>query len=81
MSVKYEVLAATGTYTDKQGNEKKRWLKCGVVMETKKGGLALRLEALPVSTDGWFMLTEPKEYEPKPSAKTAIADLDSDVPF
>jgi len=29
-------------------------------METKNGGLALKLEAVPVGSDGWFTLTEPK---------------------
>ena len=80
MSVKYEVIASTGTYTNKQGEEKKRWLKCGVVMETKNGGLALKLEAVPVGSDGWFTLTEPKKYEPKSSPRN-VADIDSDVPF
>ena len=79
MSVKYEVIAATGTYKNKQGEEKKRWLKCGVVMETKNGGLAMKLEAVPVGSDGWFTLTEPKEYEPRSTGK--IADLPEDLPF
>jgi len=80
MSIKYEVIAKTGTYTNKQGEEKNRWLKCGVVMETKNGGLAMKLEAVPVGSDGWFTLTEPKEYEPKSSPRN-VADIDSDVPF
>jgi hypothetical protein len=79
MSVKYEVIASTGTYKNKQNEEKKRWLKCGVVMETKNGGLAMKLEALPVGSDGWFTLTEPKEYEPRNTGK--IADIESDIPF
>lgn len=80
--VKYEVIASTGTYKNKQGEDKKRWLKCGVVMETKNGGLAMKLEAVPVGSDGWFTLTEPKEYEPKgrPAAQS-ISDMDSDPPF
>jgi len=49
-------------------------------METKNGGLAMKLEAVPVGSDGWFTLTEPKEYEPKSSPRN-VADIDSDVPF
>ena len=79
MSVKYEVIASTGTYKNKQGEEKKRWLKCGVVMETKNGGLAMKLEAVPVGSDGWFTLTEPKEYVPRSTGK--VADIESDIPF
>lgn len=80
--VKYEVIASTGTYTNKQGEEKKRWLKCGIVMETKSGGLALKLESIPVGSDGWFTLTEPKEYEPKGRPATQqVADIPDDIPF
>ena len=81
MSIKYEVIAKTGTYTNKQGEEKNRWLKAGVVMETKNGGLALKLEAIPVGSDGWFTLTEPKEYEPKKPTTQNLADMPDDVPF
>lgn len=78
--VKYEVIASTGTYTDKNGQEKKRWQKCGVVMETKNGGLALKLEVLPINSEGWFTLTEPKEYEPKKPAQN-LSDVQDDVPW
>lgn len=81
--VKYEVIASTGTYTDKNGQEKKRWQKCGVVMDTKNGGLALKMEVLPIGGDGWFMLTEPKARDdsPKQAQSAGLADMDSDVPF
>jgi len=60
MGIKYEILAKTGTYTDKNGQEKNRWSKCGVVMDTKSGGMAMKLEVVPVGGDGWFTLAEPK---------------------
>lgn len=83
MSVQYEVMASTGSYTDKNGQEKKRWVKCGIVMSTKSGGLALKLEAIPVGTDGWFSLFEPKPRDEAPARKQAasLADMDSDTPF
>jgi hypothetical protein len=82
--IKYEIIASTGTYKSKTGEEKKRWLKCGVVMETKNGGLAMKLEAIPMGSDGWFTLTEPKEYEAKKDSGKEprnIAEVDDDVPF
>lgn len=81
--VKYEVIASTGKYTDKNGQEKNRWQKCGVVMETKNGGLALKLEVMPIGSEGWFTLTEPKTKDdaPKQSQSAGLADMDSDVPF
>lgn len=78
--IKYEIIASTGTYKSKTGEDKKRWLKCGVVMETKNGGLAMKLEAIPVGSDGWFSLTEPKEYEPK-KAPQKMSDVQDDVPW
>lgn len=68
MPIAYELIATTGTYTNKQGEEKKRWQKIGVVMQTAKG-LSMKLEAVPVGWDGWATLAEPK---PK---------TDSDPPF
>jgi hypothetical protein len=60
MGIKYEVIANGGSYTNKEGVEKKRWIKCGVVMEGQKG-LSLKLESMPVGGDGWFILSEPRE--------------------
>lgn len=63
MAVVYEVSAKSGTYTNKDGEEKTRYIKMGVVIETKNG-LALKLETIPVAFDGWAYLNEPKEKEP-----------------
>lgn len=71
MGIKYELIANGGTYTNKEGSEKKRWIKCGVVLETERG-LSLKLESVPVNFDGWMILSEPRE---KP------INNDSDVPF
>ena len=71
MAIKYEVVANGGTYTNRNGEEKKRWIKCGVVMETDKG-MSIKMENIPVGWDGWAILSEPRE---KPQ------QLDSDVPF
>lgn len=83
MSIAYEVMASTGSYTDKNGVEKRRWLKCGIVMNTKTGGLALKLEAIPVGSDGWFSLFEPKakDEQTAPKGKTNLSDTSDDIPF
>jgi len=62
MAKKYDLVAITGTYTDGQGNEKKRYMTCGAVFE-KDGKFSLKLEGLPVGGDwnGWFGLFDPKE--------------------
>ena len=64
--LKYEVVAVTGKYKDRDGNEKPRHMKVGVVLEGDKG-LSMKLEALPVTPewDGWLRF-----YEPKPKEQT-----------
>lgn len=59
MSRKYEVVAVTGKYQDRDGNEKSRYMTIGAVIETRNG-LMLKLEANPVGWDGWAYLNEPK---------------------
>lgn len=85
MAVKYEVVASAGVYKDREGNEKRRWHKCGVVMETKNGGLALKLESMPIPFDGWLNLWEPKprddERPAKPDKAGAFDDFKDDIPF
>jgi len=76
MAIKYEVTAKNGTYTDKQGAEKNRYIKMGVVMETKNG-LAVKIEVIPVGWDGWAYLNEPREKEQQQSSPTD----DDDIPF
>ena len=65
MPIAYEVIATTGTYTNNNGEEKKRWQKIGVVMQSPKG-LTLKMEAVPVGWDGWATLAEPKPRDDAP---------------
>lgn len=85
MAIRYEVVASAGVYKDREGNDKRRWHKCGVVMDTKNGGLALKLESLPIPFDGWLNLWEPKAKEDAPAPKksrgsSGFDDLD-EPPF
>jgi hypothetical protein len=69
MAKKYDVVASLGKYTDAQGNEKTRYLNCGLVVETENG-LSMKLNAIPVGNEwnGWFNLFEPNKQESKPAA-------------
>lgn len=62
MSKKYDVTAVTGKYTDRDGNEKSRYMTIGAIIETRNGPM-LKLEGVPVGWDGWAYLNEPKERE------------------
>ncbi len=85
MPIVYEISAKSGTYKDKQGNEKNSYTRCGVVMTTKNGGQMAKIEALPVHFDGWLYFNEPKQREEAQSAQTKRnlpADgFESDIPF
>lgn len=75
--LRYEVLAKTGTYQDKDGNDKSRYLKIGVVLQGDKG-FSLKLESVPVGWDGWAMLAEPR---PKEDYAKARAKRDEEPDF
>lgn len=62
MAILYKISAVSGKYTDKDGNEKSRYVDMGVVMETKNGPM-LKLEAFPINWDGWAYLNDPKARE------------------
>lgn len=80
MGIKYEVTAVTGTYTDNNGNEKKRYTRMGAVLTTKNKGFCLKIEAIPVNWDGWAYLNEPEEKKEKPRKQEEDDDGGS-IPF
>lgn len=79
MGIKYEVTAVTGTYTDNNGNEKKRYTRMGAVLTTKNKGFVLKIEAIPVNWDGWAYLNEPDEKKKEAPRKPETED--EDIPF
>lgn len=40
----YDLAVAVGSYTDRQGNEKKRWKNIGSVIQTKDGGKVILID-------------------------------------
>ena len=87
MSKKFDVVAITGKYQDRDGNEKNRYTNIGVVIETSKG-LSLKLESVPVGWDGWAGPYEPKERDQREaprqqqrSQQSRGGDDMSDIPF
>lgn len=84
MAILKNITARSGTYKDKQGNEKSTYVRCGVILETKNGE-AIKLEALPVNFDGWLYLHDPDPKEPKPEGKPDptrhFDDMKQDIPF
>jgi len=82
MAIKYYVKAPVSEYTDKDGTAKKRYQTIGIVTETKKGDLMIKLEMIPFLglKEGtlWAYLNVPDEKPQSPS----LQQLDDDaVPF
>ena len=80
MPVIKDIVEKAGVYTNKEGQEKTRYVKAGVLMETAKGQM-VKLEALPVGFDGWLYFNDLQKKEPGQSPFKGGADLADDVPF
>lgn len=79
MGVKYEVTAVMR----EDGREKGRYVKLGVVLDTKRGPM-IKIENIPVGWDGWAYLNEPRESRGDQQGKTSRKQLDDegdDIPF
>jgi hypothetical protein len=81
MAIKYYVKAPVSEYTDKDGTSKKRYQTIGIVTETKKGDLMIKLEMIPFLglKEGtlWAYLNVPEDKPQSPS----LQQLEDDVPF
>lgn len=81
-----DLMAPNGQYI-KDGEEKTRWLKCGILLETDKG-MRAKLEVLPVGIpEGglWLSVFEKDNDQPrqeKPStSQPAAPDGQEPMPF
>lgn len=84
-------VAVTGSYTDRQGAEKKRYTTIGTLFQYDDGGLSLKLDSIPVG-DGWNGFISFYDFEDRkpnddvnprreqPREKFS-ADLDDEIPF
>ena len=57
-----EISAVIGTYTNSQGQQKKRYQRIGSVIDTKNGPM-LKLDVMPLKEggwDGWAYMNDPK---------------------
>ena len=61
MKKTHDVVYAGEKYTDREGNEKTRYVNVGVAFTRDDGSMTLKLEAVPVGFSGWLNLYEPRE--------------------
>lgn len=91
MSMKktHDLVAVTGTYTNGQGQEKKRYTNVGALFTRDDGSLAIKLESIPIggTWNGWLSAYLPKEsgqqQRSAPAQQPAAAGdfVDDDIPF
>ena len=89
---KYDVVATVGKYTNASGEEKSRFMKCGVVLEGDDGRMSMKLEAIPVTPEwsGWLSFFEPRDERDQGHATARPANAaaeaagvgdDDEIPF
>ena len=83
----YDAVATVGKYTDRNGQEKKRYVNIGAVFESEHG-LSMKLETIPVGPEwsGWISFFVPKDKQQEPSQHSidkgnAFQDQDDGDPF
>ena len=79
-----DIMFPGGKYI-KDGEEKTRWLKCGVLLETEKG-MRIKLESMPVGIapgEGWFSIFEKRDEAPKATSNVPAEGStgEPDLPF
>lgn len=73
-----DITVVTGSYTNKSGEEKKRYQNIGSVFEDN-GNLKIKLDVIPLPKggwDGWANCYDPKPYEGKQATEAV-----DDIPF
>ena len=76
-SILNEITAVVGSYTNAQGEQKKRYQRIGSIIQTKNGPM-LKLDVIPLkegSWDGWAYINEPRPKD-KPTRAAAVDDDD-----
>lgn len=56
----HDAVYAGEKYTDRDGNEKTRYVNVGSMFTRDDGSLTMKLEAIPVGFNGWVNFYEPK---------------------
>ena len=62
MAIVKEISCVTGTYTNAQGETKKRYQRIGSIINTRNGDM-LKLDVIPLKEggwDGWAYINDPK---------------------
>lgn len=91
MKKSHDAVYAGEKYTDRDGNEKTRYVNIGSLFTRDDGSMTMKLESLPIGFNGWINFYEPKPREgeqpqrqaSRPQRQAApVDDFESDsIPF
>lgn len=96
MKKTHDAVYAGEKYTDREGNEKTRYVNIGSLFTRDDGSMTAKLEAIPVGFNGWINFYEPKPRDgeqpqrqarpqraerPQRQAAPADAFVDDEPPF
>lgn len=70
MKKTHDAVYAGEKYTDREGNEKTRYVNIGAMFTRDDGSQCMKLESVPVGFNGWINFYEPKPREGEPAQRT-----------
>lgn len=83
----HDAVFAGEKYTDRDGNEKTRFINMGALFQRDDGSMCAKIESIPVGFTGWVSFYEPRDKQqserpqrPQRSAPPADEPND-DIPF
>lgn len=80
-----ELTVITGTYTNKDGQQKNRYQRIGSIIDTKNGPMG-KIDVIPLKEggwDGWFYINEPRDDQQRQQPQrrgSGFDDMDNE-PF
>jgi len=96
MKKTHDAVYAGEKYTNRDGNEKTRYVNVGALFARDDGSMTMKLEAVPVGFNGWINFYEPKPKDGEqrqertaarpartaaPASDPANDFADDDIPF
>lgn len=88
----HDAVYAGEKYTDREGNEKTRYVNMGALFQREDGSMTAKIESIPIGFTGWvnFYEPKPKDGEQHPQRErprrtaapvTAGGAPDDEIPF
>jgi hypothetical protein len=90
MKKTHDAVYAGEKYTDREGNEKTRYVNMGVMFTRDDGSVTAKIESIPVGFNGWINFYPPKDEAGKGERErpqrgqrqgAPLSDDGDDVPF